>query len=677
MKRFAFILAAVAALAACTEESAPDSPVQPIRYEEMVFSAGFDCTRTVRQADNSVWWSPQEEIAVSRTSNYYSKYARNTFTVGDAVSRFVSTNDTSSPTADFVGLLPVDYYGKLIARNYNYHEPLESRYWALYPYSDACQFAYDYAVHYLPESQTGVPDTFQNGLYIAVAVTQDHTLHFQHPLGGIKFSVVDGNITRALLTSNGELRADLCGKVYLDYDEDTGLIMAQVGGRDYESANKTIELVPQGGKFLPGHAYYFVTFPVDMETGFNITFEREDGATATRTITSEIQINKADFRTLMEADKGLEWAVPHVTVSDPEVNVSEFTARVMETLHSPLEYDVTFDCDWLMHDQWDQYGTDWKDWEEGGDAMSDMGFRYPIRVKANYGPARTGHAFFTTINGEVTTVTINQAAFSLPVIHRRHYGMTFRSYGMDQGRNMTNWMMNVMSNNVNDLGEDEFNFAETCHGEPFPNELCVTTGYYYWGGWGVIDGRVAINEWVGENNASIPSVTAMIPPIIAETDEYYLPVTAIAIKSCSADLETRQVDVTVEVYAAKAGTYLLRGHLLDRSSSYTPGGAMYRAGMRNTIMKFFTSPKGDKLVFDTDRSTKTLSYSVTAPDEFSYGEVGGWGKLEDELVMFFTEVPFPAGCRVNATAESNMHGHYIDNSRFAEFGDVQELEVTP
>jgi hypothetical protein len=324
-----------------------------------------------------------------------------------------------------------------------------------------------------------------------------------------------------------------------------------------------------------------------------------------------------------------------------------------------------------------QYGTDWKDWEEGGDAMSDVGFRYPIRVKANYGPARTGHAYFTTINGEVTTVTINQAAFSLPVIHRRHYGMTFRSYGMDQGRNMTNWMMNVMSNNVNDLGEDEFNFAETCHGEPFPDELCVTTGYYYWGGWGVIDGRVAINEWVGENNASIPSVTAMIPPIIAETDEYYLPVTAIAIKSCSANLETRHVDVTVEVYAAKAGTYLLRGHLLDRSSSYTPDGAMYRAGMRNTIMKFFTSPKGDKLVFDTDRSTKTLSYSVTAPDEFSYGEVGGWGKLEDELVMFFTEVPFPAGCRVNATAESNMHGHYIDNSRFAEFGDVQELEVTP
>ena len=142
-------------------------------------------------------------------------------------------------------------------------------------------------------------------------------------------------------------------------------------------------------------------------------------------------------------------------------------------------------------------------------------------------------------------------------------------------------------------------------------------------------------------------------------------------------VEKPLVDVTVEVYAAKAGTYKLRGHLLDDASSYTPGGAMYHSGMNNTVMKFFTDKRGDTLVFETDGSTKTLSYSVIAPDEFSYAQTGGWGHLETERVMFFTEVPYSADGRVNASAEINAHGHYIDNSRFAEFGDVQELEVTP
>lgn len=662
------MLATLAMLSACNEAPAPE---QAVHYEEMVFSAGFDGTRTVRQANGNVWWSPQDEIVVCRTNSDYSNYS-GSLEAKDAASRFVSTNDSASPVADFVGLMPVDYYGKLIAKNYQTHEAPESRYWALYPYSDDCEFGYDWARHFLPGSQTGVPDTFQNGLYIAAAVTQDHTLHFQHPLGGIKFSVVSEGIKRALLTSNGEVRNNLCGRLYLYYDEYSGLIEAEMSGSDYESENKTIELIPEGGTFLPGHAYYFITFPADMETGFNITFEKDNGATATRTINSRVLIQRADFRTLMEADKNLEWEVPHVSVSEPEVNVSEFTSIIMETLFSPLEYEVSFDCDWLLHNEWPQYGFDY---EEGGDAMNDTGYRYPIRVKANYGGARTGHVFFTTVNGEITTVTVNQAANNLPVIHRRHLGLTYRTYGMLQGRNMTNWMNNVMGENANTLGRDVFNFAETCHAEPYPEELCAYT-YYPWDGWGVIDGRAKLDDWVGENGASIPSVAALIPPLVAETDEYYIPVTAIAIKSCTVDYEARKVDVTVEVYAAKAGTYKLRGHLLDDASSYTPGGAMYHSGMNNTVMKFFTDKRGDTLVFETDGSTKTLSYSVIAPDEFSYPETGGWGHLETERVMFFTEVPYSADGRVNASAEINAHGHYIDNSRFAEFGESQELEVT-
>ena len=172
------------------------------------------------------------------------------------------------------------------------------------------------------------------------------------------------------------------------------------------------------------------------------------------------------------------------------------------------------------------------------------------------------------------------------------------------------------------------------------------------------------------------TISEEIKASAAETDEYYPPVTALAIKSCTVDEESRKMDVTVEMYAAKAGTYRLRGLLTEASTAYTSGGASMRLAATNTVMGFFTNPNGDSVTFDTNRSTKTLSYSVVVLPEFMSEGVGGWGRLSDMSATFFTEAPYGDTGRVNNTAEVNWHGYYIDNSRQAVPGDVQSLEVT-
>ena len=66
-------------------------------------------TRTVRQSDGAVWWSPQESIRVFYTSTS---------------SKFTSTNTSPTPSATFIGALG----------GYDYNS--SDKLWALYPYSD-------------------------------------------------------------------------------------------------------------------------------------------------------------------------------------------------------------------------------------------------------------------------------------------------------------------------------------------------------------------------------------------------------------------------------------------------------------------------------------------------------------------------------------------------------------
>ena len=134
MKKHFHFLAAVAALmtCACSVEPVDVVDVQPEEEGEFtVLTAGFagveDETRTVRQPDGKVFWSPKDEIVVVRGTNTYGK-------------KFVSTNTEAAPSATFTGNMPSG----------------SGAFWAMHPYDQYAYFDGNYLVTEIPYEQEGV-----------------------------------------------------------------------------------------------------------------------------------------------------------------------------------------------------------------------------------------------------------------------------------------------------------------------------------------------------------------------------------------------------------------------------------------------------------------------------------------------------------------------------------------
>ena len=101
MKKHFHFLAAVAALmtCACSVEPVDVVDVQPEEEGEFtVLTAGFagveDETRTVRQADGKVFWSPGDAISIIRGTS------------SSGHKKFVADNTEPSPMAAFSGTMP-------------------------------------------------------------------------------------------------------------------------------------------------------------------------------------------------------------------------------------------------------------------------------------------------------------------------------------------------------------------------------------------------------------------------------------------------------------------------------------------------------------------------------------------------------------------------------------------
>ena len=133
MKKHFLFPAAVAALmtCACSVEPVDVVDVQPEEEGEFtVLTAGFagaeEETRTVRQADGKVFWSPKDEISIIR---------------GSRKTKFTALNTEPAASASFEGTMPTG----------------TTAFWAVYPYKSTDNIqnvsGYNYMVTSLPAEQ--------------------------------------------------------------------------------------------------------------------------------------------------------------------------------------------------------------------------------------------------------------------------------------------------------------------------------------------------------------------------------------------------------------------------------------------------------------------------------------------------------------------------------------------
>ena len=273
-KSFAFSVAlfGLVALAGCQREKViPDYTASDLH--EVVFHAGWaeEDTRTILQEDGSVWWSPGDEISLFVNDGENGGY------------KLTATNTEPAAKVDFVGQIGGDLQGATFT--------------AIYPYHEANRVDGNYIYFTIPTEQTAKEGTFENGMLVSYAVSDNESLMFHNLCGGIKFSVAHEGIKKVEILSRGAnaLSGDMM-------QNPEGVVCA------YQSSNTVTVLAPNGA-FEVGKYYYVIVAASEQYSGNEsdiVVSYYTDDSVATAHLPGCL-FKRSTFKRLYEADKDLKF----------------------------------------------------------------------------------------------------------------------------------------------------------------------------------------------------------------------------------------------------------------------------------------------------------------------------------------------------------------------------------
>ena len=622
MKKHFLFPAAVAALltCACSVEPVDVVDVQPEEEGEItVLTAGFagaeDETRTVRQADGKVFWSPGDQISILRARGH---------------SKFTADNTEPAASATFSGTMPSG----------------TSAFWAVYPYKESDGLQNPYMVTTLPGQQEAVAGSFADELFISAAYVKNNTktLTFYHQCGGVKFSVTQPGVTRVTLIPTDK-SVYLAGLIGLVADSVGAVPYIAATGADANMFN-TVELsAPEGETLKVGEAYHFVTMPAFLAGGFSLLFEKEDGSFAVKTYNKDVTIKAAHFATLMEADKGLSYRNDFLDYSPGEVILDGLGGAFGIHVRGTLEYHIDCLTDWI-HEV-----------SAAGDLRVDFCHAY-YADRNDEGVERTG--MLTICYGDnCYPITVTQSPLGdLKVYPNHSLGMRFTA----------TWCgyCPIMS--------ETFRLAKANLGDRFEYVCMYATdgnyGYadgerlfamYGLGGYpsGILDGRFELQNYESTYAASL------IADEMAKTEAYYPTVTAVGLES---SVSGRNLTVKADVIAQVPETYkitviLMEDGIVGHQTDYIDGDHEDFLHNRVARMTLTSSVFGDEFDIDAAGETKSLTYTATIPNGYV---------LDNLVVLAYVQRNF----NDRPAIQSGSYGDwYVDNCRAAAVGTTAPLEV--
>ena len=626
MKKHFLFAAAVAALMTCACSVEPLDVVDVQPEEEggiTVLTAGFasaeDGTRTVRQENGKVFWSPKDEISVVRA------------TTSSANKKFVSDNTEPAASAVFTGTMPSG----------------TGAYWAVYPYDADAYYTGTYLVTTLPSEQEAVAGTFADDLFISAAYVSntETSLTFHHQVGGVKFSVTQPGVKRVTMIAADET-AFLAGLI--------GLYCSAVGQVPYiratgypEDMSTSIELTaPEGETLQVGEAYHFVTVPSTLNGGFTLLFEKEDGTVGFRTIDKTISIKAGHFATLMEADKGVTYLDPYLEYSPHQVTVDGAGGVFGITVNGTMEYHIDPASDWITEVS----------------AEGDVRFGRVHTFCAEPNPEageRTGVLSICYGDNCYPIMVTQSAQGAVTAIPHHIFGMRFTATWCQYCPMMDEAFHKVKSQ----LG-DSFEYA--CFYASSGNYGHAGSDYlasfYQIGGYpsGIIDGRADVPNYTSTDVTAQVAINAG-----NETVKYYPTATSLGIES---SVSGRNVTVKVDVKALYAEDYkltvlLCENDIIGNQTNYQSPTTITDFNHSRVTRMFLTSSyTGDLFKIPADGGTVSLTYTATIPSGYN---------MDNMEVVAYVQRSF--GDRP-AIQSDNYGDWYVDNSRSAAFGKKVEVE---
>ena len=187
--------------------------------------------------------------------------------------------------------------------------------WGLYPYNRDAVCDGASVTTTLPGTQRGVPETFDDDLFITLAHSTTNTLKFFNVCGGVRFSLTRSDI--ASVTFKGNNGEDIAGDISLTFVD--GVPKATV-----VNGLQEITLTPRYGRtFEKDVNYCIVVLPVTLSGGFTITFTTENGTVAAFEYTDKpITIKRSTFGRKADFDSYstfVGFKTLHYTTSDGQL----------------------------------------------------------------------------------------------------------------------------------------------------------------------------------------------------------------------------------------------------------------------------------------------------------------------------------------------------------------------
>ena len=220
------------------------------RAKELTIQATYempdmDDTKTVRDADANIYWTPGDAISLF--------YGSGT----DGGSKFVALTETVSRTTNFSGTITAVTGGADIGESDTY-------FWGLYPYDETASCDGQTVTMTIPAIQPGMDDTFAPGYAPSLGHSQGLMLSFRNIWSGFAFSVTEAGYQK--VTFRGNNNELIAGKAKIGIDENGLPKVVQI----VDGIREVTLTAPTAEGFVPGKYYYMQFFPTNFESGFTV-----------------------------------------------------------------------------------------------------------------------------------------------------------------------------------------------------------------------------------------------------------------------------------------------------------------------------------------------------------------------------------------------------------------------
>ena len=266
---YLFFLLFSAFLTSCQREIDVDNYAPRITARTEAQSSTRTSLSVDEDGQGTIYWNPADRISVFFGTTRVLYTSQNKADATSAV--FQTTDNVTSTTVSSTNI------------------------WGLYPSDDASTCDGNSVTTTLPSQQYGIPETFDDDLFITLAHSNSTTLQFYNVCGGIKFSLSRDDIKA--ISFRGNNNENLAGEVKLSFSNN-------LPNATVVNGVKEITLTPKTGQtFSKDVNYYIVTLPTTLSNGFTMTFTTTDGAVGTLNYTDKaITLKRSIFSRQKQID---------------------------------------------------------------------------------------------------------------------------------------------------------------------------------------------------------------------------------------------------------------------------------------------------------------------------------------------------------------------------------------